>query len=87
MYRIGNPFWKTIARFGVPLTLRINVSHDNEAGVFVATSNDLRGLVAEAESMDVLVVELRCAIDDLLTLQLNAKPPSPPVADLRLCPA
>lgn len=87
MYRIGNPFWKTLARHGVPLKLRVNVLKDEEAGVFIATSDDLRGLAAEAATMDELVAEVRSVIDDLLIEHLHAKPVNPPVADLRLCAA
>jgi len=87
MYRIGLPFWKQAARFGVPLTIRVNVMRDIEAGVFVATSDDLRGLVCEASTMDELVVEVNSAIHELLSLQLNAGVAPRPVTDLRLCAA
>lgn len=87
MYRIGLPFWKHAARFGVPLNIRVNVMHDDEAGVFVATSDDLRGLVCEASTMDELVVELNSAINDLLSLQLSVEVTPKPVTDLRLCAA
>lgn len=46
--------------------LRIDVLRDNEAKVFVARSPDLRGLVAEAETLDDLVVNLHSAVNDLL---------------------
>ncbi len=87
MYRIGYPFWKFIARCGVPLKLRIDVLRDKEAGVFVATSNDLRGLVAEAATMDELIIEVNAVLETLLTEHLHAQPVSLPTADLRLCPA
>lgn len=87
MYRIGNPFWKFLARLGVPLMLRVNVFKDEEAGVFVATSDDLRGLVAEATTMDELVDEVKLVINDLLIEHLHTVPTNPPVADLRLCAA
>lgn len=69
MYRIGFPFWKQMARLGVPLKLRVNVILDDEAGVFVATSDDLRGLVCEAASMDDLVKEVSLATYELLSLR------------------
>ena len=87
MYRIGYPFWKALARHGVPLKLRVNVLRDEEAGVYVATSDDLRGLVAEAENMDALVAEVYNVIDDLLTEELHSAAPNKPVTDLRLCAA
>jgi hypothetical protein len=84
MYRIGNPFWKHLARLGAPLTIRVNVLRDHDAGVFVATSDDLRGLVCEALTMDMLVVEVRQTIQDLLSIHIN-RSTRPPVTDLRLC--
>lgn len=65
MYKVGLPFWKTVARAGFPVALRINVSYDHDAKVFIATSNDLRGLVVEARSVDELVCETNDAIDML----------------------
>lgn len=87
MYRIGFPFWRGAARMGIPLTLRVNVMRDDEAGVFVATSNDLRGLVCEAATMDELVTEVRGATHELLKLQLHSEPAAKTVTDLRLCAA
>jgi predicted RNase H-like HicB family nuclease len=84
MYRIGYPFWRTLSNLGVPLTLRVNVLHDKEADVFVATSDDLQGLVCEAETLDELVKEINSTIDELLEFQLHGRPNSRPVADLRL---
>lgn len=72
---------------GIPLKLRIDVIRDDEAGVFVATSKDLRGLVCEAATMDELIRELRSATNELLTLQLHSEPAAKTVTDLRLCAA
>lgn len=87
MYRIGYPFWRTAGKMGVPLKLRINVLRDAEAGVFVATSDDLRGLVCEAATMDELVKEVNAAVTELLSIQLHTMPTHRPVTDLRLCAA
>jgi len=87
MYRIGYPFWRTLARAGVPLKLRIEVMRDEEAQVFVATSEDLPALIAEAASMDDLVKEIPLVIDDLMTIELNTSLVHQPVADLRICTA
>lgn len=87
MYRIGLPFWKQAAQLGVPLKLRIDVIHDDDAGVYVATSADLRGLVCEATSMDELVNEVNSSVCELLSLAMNARPVARPVTDLRLCAA
>jgi hypothetical protein len=67
--------------------LRIDVIHDTEANVFVATSRDLAGLVCEAPTVDELIKEVNAATSELLTLQLRTDHPSRPVTDLRICPA
>jgi predicted RNase H-like HicB family nuclease len=87
MYRIGLPFWKQAARLGIPLNIRVNVMRDDEANVFVATSDDLRGLVCEASTMDELVTEINATIDELLSFHLNNSVAPKPVTDLRLCAA
>jgi hypothetical protein len=86
MYRIGFPFWKQLARLGVPLTVRVNVLRDDEAGVFVATSDDLRGLICEAKTMDDLIPEINSSVNDLLTFHINGNA-AHPVTDLRICAA
>ncbi|MDN5753626.1 MAG: DUF1902 domain-containing protein [Nitrosospira sp.] len=83
MYRIGYPFWRALGGLGIPLTLRVNVLHDKEAGVVVATSDDLSGLVCEADTMDKLVNEVTASIDELIELQMR-HPVHRPVMDLRL---
>lgn len=54
----------------------INLTWDNEASVWVATSEDLQGLVLESGSLDALIERVRFAIPDLLSLNhhLNDKP-------------
>lgn len=84
MYRVGYPFWRTLGGAGIPLTLRVQVMHDSEANVFVATSDDLRGLVCEASTLDELVKEVNTSIDELIDLQLNHKHIHRPITDLRL---
>jgi len=84
MYRIGLPLWKQAARLGVPMKIRVNVLRDKEAGVFVATSDDLRGLVCEATTMDHLVVEVNQTIQELLKFHINGDAQRP-VTDLRMC--
>lgn len=90
MYKIGYPFWKSFARMGVPLSIRVNVVQDDEAGVFVATSDDLSGLVCEAATFKELIVEVNAGIQTLLEYHLENKLPQQPVAarpDMRLCAA
>ena len=83
MYKIGYPLWRVVAKIGIPLRLRVNIVKDNEAGVYVATSKDLHGLICEAATMDELMTEMNYAISDLLSLELNGKPSAIPVAEFR----
>lgn len=84
MYRIGYPFWKFFGGVGVTLKLRVDVLHDEEANVFVATSNDLRGLVCEAATFDELVKEVESSVDELVDHQMHNNHTRRPVTDLRL---
>lgn len=51
----------------------INVIWDDEASVWVATSEDIPGLVLEAGSFDALLERVRFAIPELLELNHNKK--------------
>ena len=46
-----------------PIT--VNAFHDDDADVWIATSDDLPGLVAEAASLDALRVKVLAMVDDL----------------------
>lgn len=48
------------------VTYRVDVNWDAEASVWVATSEDVRGLATEAESMESLTNKLRTLIPELL---------------------
>ena len=48
----------------------INFTWDNESGVWIATSNDIPGLVLESGSFDALLERTRFAVPELL--ELNA---------------
>lgn len=65
-YRLGWPMGKAMARIGVPTLIRVNVIRDEEAGVYVGTSFDLRGLVIEAGTFEELVREAEEMIPCLL---------------------
>ena len=71
MYRVGNPFWRFLAKLGMPLIVRVDVLFDQEAGVYVATSPDLRGLVAEAKTKDELISAVYDCVDLLLENELH----------------
>ncbi|MCL2045223.1 MAG: DUF1902 domain-containing protein [Oscillospiraceae bacterium] len=48
--------------------LKIKLEWDEEASVWVATSDDVKGLVLEDESFDELVREVQLAVPTLLAL-------------------
>ena len=51
--------------------LEIHAQWDDEAQVWVATSEDVPGLVTEASSIEALVERLRVIIPDLMELNLG----------------
>ena len=71
MYRVGNPFWRLLARLGIPLVVRVDVVYDKDANVYVATSPDLRGLVAEAKTKEELIASVYDCVDLLLEEQVR----------------
>lgn len=54
---------------------RINLTWDNEAGVWIATSEDIPGLVLESGSFDALLERVRFAAPELIELNGNVKKP------------
>lgn len=48
------------------MAITVNATWDDEAGVFVATSDDVPGLVTEAETRDQLVQKLKVMIPEML---------------------
>lgn len=73
MYRVGRLGWKVFGRLGVTLLYRVDVMQDAVAGVFIATSRDVPGLVAEAPSFDALFREVQAGAEELLSDQLRRK--------------
>ena len=74
MYRVGIPGWKWAAKWGFPVRLRVNITHDLEANVYVAESPDLDGLIVEAQTLDELKDEALAAAGVLLELKLHTRP-------------
>lgn len=52
----------------------VNLTWDNEACVWIATSSDIPGLVLESGSFDALLERTRIAIPELLSLNASSKP-------------
>ena len=48
--------------------LKINAEWDNEAAVWVATSDDVNGLAIEASTIDALIERLKIVIPELIEL-------------------
>ena len=57
---------------GQSMEYTVNITWDEEADVWIATSEDVRGLVMESESYDTLVGRLKVAVPELL--ELNGQP-------------
>ena len=51
----------------------IKLEWDSEANVWIATSDDVPGLVLESGSLDALVERVKYAVPELLELKLNAR--------------
>ena len=49
-------------------SITIDARWDGEAAVWIATSNDVPGLVVEAEHWDDMITEVRLVLPDLLEL-------------------
>jgi len=76
MYRLGWPFSAFFSKIGMSLLIKVEIIHDDEANVYVATSSDLKGLVVEAETLDELekeVLDLAPQLLELDTPKLRAK--------------
>jgi hypothetical protein len=49
-------------------SILIKARWDGEAGMWIATSNDVPGLVVEAEHWEDMITEVRLVLPDLLEL-------------------
>jgi len=59
---------------------RVHAIWDVEAGVWVASSDDVPGLVAEAATVEALMDDLRALVPELLELNRGERPPRIDVA-------
>jgi uncharacterized protein DUF1902 len=80
-YRYGWPMGHLLAKAGVPTKIRVDVIRDDEAGVFVGTSTDVRGLVIEAESLEGVMRETQAVIHALVSSPSKLSPDT--VTDVR----
>ena len=56
------------------MSCRINFTWDEDAAVWIATSNDVPGLVLESGSFDALIERVRYAVPELLELNHETQP-------------
>ena len=56
------------------MNYKVNMLWDDEAGVWIATSDDIPGLVLESGSFDALLERVRFAAPELLKLNNNKQP-------------
>ncbi len=80
-WRLGYPGWRIAANLGMPIKIKVDVCHDEEAGVYFAVSDDI-GLAVESESLDGLMKEIHSALPVLLNLAHS--PISKPRADITI---
>ena len=50
------------------MSYTVNLLWDSEASVWIATSEDIKGLALESGALDVLIERVRLAVPDLLKL-------------------
>lgn len=81
MYPLEYPLWSLLARFGRRLVIRMEVLHDEEAGVYVATSRNMQGLICEGESMEELKAEVNRVVRDLIAFCVRGRNPALPVVE------
>lgn len=51
---------------------KVTLTWDNEASMWIATSDDVPGLVLESNSYDALIERVKIAIPDLLEINNNS---------------
>ena len=73
-YPLRYPLSLLLARLGVTISIEINFIYDDEAEVFIATSQDIPGLVLEAENFNELKKEIEQAIPVLFSLNSKIAP-------------
>lgn len=73
MYPFNYPFAKFISAIGIPVYIKIEAFLDEEAGVYVASSPNVKGLHVEAESLDELRKEIELTLPGLLEINETCK--------------
>lgn len=76
-----HPFWAIKARFGLRQTFRMDIMHDKDADVYIATSKDLPGLICEADTAQELKAETERVFRDVATFFVRGRNPAWPVLE------
>ena len=67
-YPLRYPLSWLLGRLGITISIDINFIYDDDAKVFIAVSDDVKGLVLEAENFNDLKKEVEEAVPALLKL-------------------
>lgn len=70
-YKIGRPFWKIAYRLGVPIYYSYNIFFDRHAKRYFALSEDIGGLVAEADTIDEIKEICEDIAQDMIESELK----------------
>lgn len=69
------PGWRVLVRRGFPIEIRVEIRFDSEAGVYIVSDSNLKGLHVEAETLDQMQREIVSAAAELLRTRINGAPP------------
>ena len=73
-YTVGWPGWKIAARLGIPLRVKVKISLDKEAGVYVAICDNFLpefAIACEGEDFESLKKEIKACLEDGLEITLG----------------
>ena len=75
-YRVGWPLWKLAYRLGFTLSYRYDIYYSPESRDYCALSPDIKGLGAEAKTIEEVVDAMESGALEFVRLDLNlAKKP------------
>ena len=63
--------WKVLAKIGLPIMVTFAIAKDDEANVYIGKSVGLKGVYAEAATLEELFANLKSALDDVLYIELK----------------
>lgn len=69
-YRIGLPFWKQAYRLGCALYYRYDIYYSHDSNDYCASSPDIKGLFAEAKTLDEIKEAMEYGAQELVKIDL-----------------